>query len=285
MKRAHVLAAAAAVVLAGFPATGFAAPASGWTGYLDLSFGGFWGSESGNYFDSYSWNGTELHGAGKVAFDVAPSLTLQADLWATDWLEHKSDGSSNAWLIGGAAVHASWHPSAITLIGAFASYGPNGENGTYDTLGVEAQHWMGDTRFYGQVGHLTEIDRYDAGFADTYAEGVATHYINPNLSFAGFFGYDRSTGGNSGGWVSDEWNWGARVEYKPAKLPVSLYATYQGFAMNGNWLASSNTYRAGDNEVTVGLRVPLGGGAGTLKSLDQTVGLTDMNPSYGEIPH
>ena len=283
MGRVQILSAVIGVAIAGMvPTVASAVPASTWAGYIDLGLSGVFGSEWGNYFPTYGWDGSVLHGTGKAATEIAPGFTIQGDASANYWSERASYGDNWSALYDDFAAHASWHPSANTLIGGFASFG-GGDGSNYDTFGVEAQHWMGDTRLYGQLGLVSEADSGDTSNIP-YVEGVITHYLGPNVSLSGFAGYDHATGNNGTAWAQNDFNWGARLEVKPSAAPLTVYVAYQGFGSGGAY-SGNDTYNEAQQTLSFGVRVPLGGGAGTLKALDQAVGLSDMNPWYGETPH
>lgn len=277
MKRIHILSAVVGIAISGIaPTVASAGPASGWAGYVDLGLTGVFGGEWGNYFPTYGWDGYSLHGTGKVAMEVAPGFTVQGDAALNYWSEHASYGDTWSASYDDFAAHATWHPSANTLIGGFASFG-GGDGASFDTFGVEAQHWMGDTRLYGQLGIVSETNS-DETSSIPYVEGVVTHYFGPNVSLSGFAGFDHS----DATWTEDDLNWGARLEIKPSAAPLTVYVAYEGWGSRGS--DSGDVWNSAEQLVSFGVRLPLGGGVGTLKALDQAVGLSDMNPWYGEMP-
>lgn len=283
MARIQLFSAVIGIAIAGFaPTVASAGAPSGWAGYIDLGASGIFGGEWGNYFDTFGWDGSVLHATGKVATDLAPSFTVQGDASANYWSERASYGDTWSALFDDFAAHASWHPSANSLIGGFASYG-GGDGASYGTFGVEAQHWMGATRVYGQLGFLSQLGS-DETASVPYVEGVLTHYFDPNVAVSVFAGYDHATGDNGTAWAQDDFNLGARLELKPSAAPMTVYVSYLGFGSHGAY-AGNDVYNQSQQQVSFGIRVPLGGGGGTLKALDQAVGLSDMNPWYGEMPH
>jgi len=288
MKFCVLAAAAAAALSTPALAAGSAAPAA--QAYFDIGAGGGFGNEWGNYFTSYSWTQVMFHGAARAAFMLAPNMSLQVDAWANHATGNYTADYGGApdfqTTTPGIAAHLSWHGQDNDLFGAFVSVGQAGyANDEVATVGLEAVRWMGRYRLYGQAGYSQGFNA-ESGLGDGYVEGVVSYYATPNLVFTGALGYDHASLSSAGSdnWAGDEMNWLARLEFKKMDAPASFYVVYQGWAWTGSYPAYSNTFNGTQQEVLAGVRVPFGGG-GSIQNLDQQVGLTDMDPMYGDIPH
>lgn len=253
------------------------------SGYVDLGAGPGWGQWSGNYFDSYNWRETTFHGAAKAAIAWTPSFVTQFDAWAVNLNGSDDDSGDYNNTQMGAAAHLGWMPGANTLIGLMGSVGQDGDASSPETaFGLEAAHWNGNFRLYGQLGRV--VGGGDAeGYSANYIEGVLTYYHTPNMALTGILGYDREQS-TTEDYVSDEFDWGARFEFKKDTLPFSLYVSYQGFRLTGSY-PGDYTYQAVGHRVIGGIRIPFGGKAWTIQDLDRQAGLSDLNPVYGDIPH
>jgi hypothetical protein len=282
MKRVGILAVAFTALFTGGPGVALAGQTSGWTGYLDFGFTGVFGSEWVTGSPSAGWGAAGVYGSGAAAFHLAPDFTVQGDAAAGYWSNYDEAGNRWSFNTDDFAAHASWHPAADVLLGAFASYGGESDDANYYAFGVEAQRWIGDTRLYGQLGFVGNA----SGEATTnlgYGEAVITRYLTPNFSLSAFAGYDHETGNDGSPWVGEDFNWGGRVEMKSSNSPLTVYFAYQGLYTTGSYIGDV-PYYAFTQYASVGLRLPFGADATTLKSLDQSVGLTDMNPWFGQTP-
>lgn len=252
------------------------------SGYIDLGAGPGAGKWSGSYFPDDPWHETTFHGAAKAALTLTPGFSTQFDAWAVRLNGTNSDGPYDHQQLG-VAGHLSWTPSGNTLIGAMGSLGQRGDpNSPMWSAGLNVVQWLGNFRFYGQAGYSQGFDNGDAaGVTVRYIETVWTYYHNPNLAFSAILGYDREQS-SVDGYVTDEFDWGARAEWKKDTLPFSLYVSYQGMHVTGSYSPSA-TYAATGHRVLAGVRIPFG--SGSLQDLDRTAGLGDLNPLYGDIPH
>lgn len=260
----------------------------GWTGYFDLGAGFDVGRMSGDAFDTYTWDALEVHGAGHGAVDVNPHTRLQLDGWFTGWSTDYSDTGTENTLDAAIGGHLSFQGPNGGQFGPFASLATSQSlDGQYVNGGFEATHWAGNMRLYGQAGYTTAIGGAAGadGHHDLYAAGVLSYYCRPNTAISGFLKVDHETGGDgSDTYALTGFGWGARLEFKPETHPMSFYLAYVGDTWSGSWTGAGDGLRGIDQQILVGVRLPLGGPR-TPAELDRAVGLTDMNVLYGEVPH
>lgn len=263
-------------------------------GYLDLHGGYDTWSERGTYCApgaipyKYEAHGSVFGGSGHVAVALSPDFSFQADAWGNSW-QGTATYTEPAYydryhydnVFPGIAGHLTWREKG----GIFASYGRDPNWGDFATVGLEAFHDFGKWRYYGQVGYTGAVNGYASNFnaKDWYGQGVVSYYFDPGLALSANFGADHYSDDTWGGLSGTGLNWGTRVEYKFASMPVSTYVAYQGW----HWSTSDHypdSWHGTEHTFIVGLRVLFGGK--TLREIDQHVGLTDMNAIYGEnFPH
>jgi hypothetical protein len=263
------------------------------SGYVDLHGGWDGGRYSGveNCCEPnhYTWNGGVFGGAGRVAVGLSPSMSAQADVWTNVYTGSGSGNQDGPYNFGytntysGIAGHLSWRTEG-QLIGVLASYGNEADTGTLGTVGAEAVYNLSNLRFYGQIGVSSGLSGSvaDDSARDWYARGVTAYYLTPNFALSANLGYDTWSDNSHGGTTINSPIWGARLEYKPDSMPVSGFVAYAG----RNWSGSnqnSGRWSIAENAVIVGIRVLYdSNGKTTLRQLGEGVGLSDVNPSYGD---
>lgn len=279
--------------------------ASGITGYVDLTIGGAWQTYIEGYPDYTYYEGEEtevdLSGSARVAIPVAPKLTVQLDAWANAWtgegycdaIECDDDGYDEYdfdGIRGGLAAHLAYLLDD-GLVGGLVSVGIRNFNGDdenqWATVALEAVKDMENIRAYVQAGASFAIGGYDADNeeASLFAQGVLAYFIDPDLAV--------SVNAGIGRWAGQEYDeseidltWGARIEKHMEGMPFVLYVGYQGWAYTGGPGVEPDYEWSGvTHGVYAGIRFPFGEGAGTLRDLSGNVGLIDMNPGYGDLPH
>jgi len=216
-------------------------------------------------------------------------MSVQADAWTNVWT---GSGSGNQGGVpfsfdytnpySGIASHLTWR-TMEHLVGVFASVGSVTDRGAFGTVGVEAVHNFYNLRFYSQIGVSSAFSgsAADDSASDWYAEGVTAYYFTPNFRLSGNLGYDASSDNSAGGTAVDTTRWGARLEYKPDSMPVSGFLAYAGSSFNGS-NHNPDRWNGTENAVVAGIRILFdSNGKATLRQLDDSVGLTDMNHSYG----
>jgi hypothetical protein len=223
---------------------------------------------------------------------IGPSFSLQGDAW-TDTRYYVPRSNPTYWTLdttAGSGLHATWTSTGGTQVGILASLGTQlGSDSVgssiaadyYDNLGVEAVYNANAVRLYGQVGLVTSL--VSAKEIAPYAVLDATYFIYPNLALSANIGQAVAYPGTPSS--EPDTTWGGRVEYKPDGAPVTLYAAYQGQAVNVPSYLSGSSFVAEtvfQNTFYLGLRVPLG--PTTVQELDKSVGLVDMNPIFGDLP-
>ena len=238
-----------------------------------------------------------MGGAARGAIAINPHFSVQSDLWIRDFFSSDSKNAAETWvdIYPGAAVHASWRPDRNTLLGVFGSIGAadyvplqnDPDQGTvnrYAGEGVEGVVNANNWRFYGQLGVLEAVSGPlgDDDLRKVYAVLDTTYFFTPNLALSGWIGGDTYTQNYAFGRGA---RIGARLEYKPDNLPFSVYVSYQA---DGVWDTFPNgkfhgqTATEGEQIAMVGIRIPFG--TATVQDLQNSTGLVDMNPNYGELP-
>jgi len=265
------------------------------TGYVQLFFGLDAGQEDGTYDITESWDeswaGSAVGASGALAYAFSPDFTVQGDAWISGWFGETEGNDSETGdysydydnIYAGVAGHSSWRPDPGVLLGIMGSVGSADDWGTFGTLAVEGVVGNETWRAYGQAGVTVALagDAADYSAMDLYVRGVLAYYLTPNLSISGNAGVSSYSDDTDGGTSETGVTWGARLEYKPEDWPVTVFAAYQGWGWSG-----SDDYADWDgteHALVVGLRLPFAGeGDATLRSLDDTVGLFDMNEMYGQ---
>lgn len=274
------------------------------TGYIEVNAGVDIGqsehfSDYYSYDDTDEWNEVDIGVSGRVAIPVADPVTLQLDAWALAWRGSDTycydygntcdDPSDYDGVSGGLAAHLAYNMDG-GLIGGMVSVGGGNDDGPYGwaTAALEAARDMDNFRLYGQIGVSKAIsgDDADNNEMDIFAQGVLAYYIDPNLVVSVNVGAD-SWSGDYGDETGSQVTWGLRLEKKIDGTPASVYVAYQGWAWGGSGM-DPGLYQWDEsaNAILVGLRFAFGDdGSGTLKDLNSAVGLVDMNPVYGDLPH
>eukprot|EP01037_Dinobryon_pediforme_P022575 gene22575-23777_t len=180
-----------------------------------------------------SFSPSVIGGAGRVNIWLAPQWSTQLDLNA-ERTSGKADGSNVSDTSVNLAGHASWRSNGF-LLGALASIGSDNDdkssghnwNGRFATGALEGQATFGNFQLYAQGGFTDSlsIDTYSFVTA-RYIRGEARYFATPNLMLSANLGYVHETYDSSGPLKAT--TWGADVEYKFDKSPVSIFASYQG---------------------------------------------------------
>jgi hypothetical protein len=268
------------------------------TGYFAVQGGGQTVASSYSNGDNYSSRGANVSGAARAALAIDPNFSVQGDLWDRYFYEQRNNPAQTSWQDNypGVAAHLSWHPNGdADLVGVFGSLGqteytPLNNNtdssSTTDwaTEGVEGVLNMDNWRLYGQAGVVEQLSGPTSSGNDrnAYAVAEATYFITPNLAASGWVGangYSSNSGTGTGARI------GTRLEWQPEGSPVSFFAAYQVRGAWDNYTAFARAGQTGtetEQTAMVGLRIPFG--TSTVQALEQTTGLVEMNPNYGEFP-
>lgn len=251
----------------------------GIVGYVDLHGGGeadIWAFE-GQDTNTYTYG--IIGGAGRGVVDISPTVSTQLDAWFETYTEGNGNGAGTS-SDSGIADHLTWHPSQQDSIGVLGSIGASAYwDGLFGNAGVEAARDFGGWRLYGQAGiaHGLTGRAADLDTNDLYATLNADFFVNPNLMVSGNIGGDHFTVNT--GYDGLEVSFGGKLEFKPDTSPVSLYVAYEGYA----WAETHDgaAYDHGlDHTIFAGIRIPLG--TDSLQTLQNRVGLSDMNPMFGD---
>ncbi len=209
---------------------------------------------------------------------IVGNFGVAADAWGETVKYKYPGGITSSAEVGGLGIHANrrW---ADGLFGGLVSLGisPNGYNATMLNTALEGQQDFGPVTLGAQAGYTQTVGGGTANFTlqdpkALYAHGIARWFINDRLMLAGDIG--ATSFSDSTGVDGHSLRWGARLEYKPASLPVSLSLSYMGFGWH------QPGYDESTNILLVGLTF-----LDSKESLAQRyrgpAGLDDLNPLYG----
>jgi len=251
-------------------------------------------SSLGDAKQSDEWTEVILGGSARLAIPVAPRLALQFDAWSRKRAVEGTScnlSMSDCWSWAddtgyrtGGAVHLAYALDGAS-IGGLVSVGVSGDDSmqvTFATAALEGTVSFDSVRLYGQVGVTRGVSELVADNDPTpFAQGVLAYYIDPDLRISANAGISRATG-DEGVWEEITLSWGARVEKKFEGTPFSLFAAYQGWGWESAGSVDDWQWNGGVHTVKIGARFAFGEGANTLRELDDTVGLRDMNHIYGD---
>jgi hypothetical protein len=252
-------------------------------GYVEAHGGEDFGSST--HYDpgpdgTGTWSDYIAGGSGRVGVVVAPNFSVQGDIWTDTF--YPTDNSAPG-TDSGIAGHLSWRSTDdAALLGVLASVGMGGTyEGTVGNVGLEGAINLDNFRFYGQAGLTSGLsgDAATNGERDLYATLSASYFVDPNFVLSANIGADNWT--QSNGDTSPEMSWGAKIEFKPDGSPISFFAAYQGFGFRSNYNGQTDYDAGTDHMFFIGARIPLG--ASTLQDTQRAAGLSDLNPSYGDL--
>ncbi len=182
-----------------------------------------------DYDSDYSFSPSIIGGAGRVNIWLAPQWSTQFDLGA-ERASGKAFGSTYSDTSVNFAGHASWRSNGF-LLGALASIGSDNDdswNGRFATGALEGQATFGNFQLYAQGGFTDSLSIDNYGYLTArYIRGEARYFATPNLMLAANLGYTYETY-DGHDYPLKATTWGADVEYKFDKSPVSIFASYQG---------------------------------------------------------
>jgi hypothetical protein len=303
-------------------ATGYVEASSGWSSTKDVEafcfnplLGGIT-EAAGCLTTRDHFGGWALGGAGRGNYWFWPNASIQVDAQAegtshSTSLFSPSGGtthfSTHSYLIG---THLNWRDTQQGLLGLFGGVGDAGgasvssENNRHFVIGGEGQWYRNQLTLYLQVGYDSSVSRLDDSVDRVHAwfvRGTGRWFFEPNLMIeaTGLFASGRinyaptgflvladgfpSSLGFSTGLVQ------AKLEWKPATIPFSLFAKYQWSQtqydnLNFFLLGDPNTpgtqnSRITDNRFLVGARLYLG--ESTLQSNDRRGATLDIIDPLG----
>jgi len=236
-----------------------------YTGWANTTFEAC-GRGCERFFDESGW---VLGGAGRANYWISPGMSVQVDAQA-EGTSYNVDGggrvSSHSYLVGG---HLSWRNPQQNLFGVFGGIGDATNllfSSRHGVIGAEAQWYWGQFTLYAQGGYDTTIDGIN-GLSEANAwfiRGTGRYFINPNLMIegTGMFasGDDKGLAANIFRQNSigfDTWLWQAKVEWRMATAPISLFAKYQGSRTEFDTVRGVDL-KATDNRVMFGLKLNMG---------------------------
>jgi hypothetical protein len=232
------------------------------TGYVEV-YSGWARTESENFGERDRFNGWALGGAGRGNYWVNPGMSVQVDAQAegTSYDDRFGDFSNHSYLVGG---HWSWRSPSQYLLGLFGGIGDAGGGfgpaQRYGLIGVEAQWYWNQFTLYGQFGYDTTLT--SNGSSDTNAwfiRGTGRYFVNPNFLLEGTVMYANGDVDFSRASIGFEtWTWQAKVEWRLATAPFSVYAKYQGSETNYDNALGFRDFKVTDNRVLLGLKLHMG---------------------------
>ena len=231
-----------------------------------------------DYDSDYSFSPSVIGGAGRVNIWLAPQWSTQFDLNA-ERDSGRAVGSTYSDTSINLAGHASWRSNGF-LLGAMASIGSDNDdswNGRFATGALEGQATFGNFQLYAQGGFTDSLSIDNYSFVTArYIRGEARYFATPNLMLAANLGYVHETYDSSGPLKAT--TWGADIEYKFDKSPVSIFASYQGSYTSEDPDESGETWKT--HTVLAGVKFSFGDQ--TLQSAAVSgATLRDYNPISG----
>ena len=207
-------------------------------GHVDGYIGGLWLSIDGDTSDA-----TAYGGAGRLNIPFEQMWNVQFD---GNVSVYSGDGSTIA--ISGSTVHAYWRDSSSYAFGGFAAL----EHYDLDSIsfygwhvGVEGQHYMGNTTLYGQAWGGELVDS-GSSITELGLRGVVRYYGHENFRIDGEFSYVNLSGAGGG---ADSFALGTMAMYQFAGTGISVYGRYDYKYVDTDGSSSADIHL-----LTVGLR-------------------------------
>lgn len=191
----------------------------------------FLSATPGNDVDDDSYLG--LGGNFRLNIPFDKDWTVQLDLGSEAGFVDNSNDNYTGSVLGG--VHVSYREPKDWLLGGFIGIG-NGYNASTDTatawlIGAEAQYYLTDWTFYGQLGYMNGdeagVSANDAFRSAWFGRGVARFFLNENGKLEGELSY--ANGENDFDSADmDVWGWGLRYERPVKSADANIFIAYQG---------------------------------------------------------
>ncbi|MEP6564161.1 MAG: hypothetical protein ABJB10_03420 [Mesorhizobium sp.] len=191
------------------------------SGYVEAYLGGLYLTAFGQHESA-----TTAGGAGRVNFPIDSRWNIQADAIVDSlWVQ-----GENLYGYGG-AVHGYWRDPSAYALGGFATitgYGGavfGGENLYNFSVGPEAQVYMGNVTFYGQLSYGQLRAGGSSEHLDSWGgRGVVRYFARDNLRFDGELGYSTIS---LGGEHLDTFTGAVQAMYRFSDTPFSVFGRYQ----------------------------------------------------------
>jgi hypothetical protein len=216
-------------------------------------------SPGSSFVDDDKMRGWPLGGAGRASYWFTPNTSVQIDAQA-EGTSYGREGtapghiSTLSYLV---AAHLNVRDSKMGLLGVFGGAGDAGGMGLSSSLrhgvfGGEGQLYWNQFTLYAQGGY----DRTVSADFDTdnvhawFVRGTGRVFIDPNLMI-------EATGLYAGGGIDftsmsflpsvsnsrafHTWLWLAKIEWRPAMMPFSLFAKYEQSAWPGSLQANDRS--------------------------------------------
>jgi len=253
MKKIGLLAAAAAVAVAGLPATANAG------GYVGLTYDSTDVSSS----DVDTWQGEAAfgHAAGGWGFQVDGSFG------------NTDAGSGSDFDHYGLAGHLYWQGGSWRVGGVIAATNLDAGGGSdVDEIvyGAEGTFDFGPSTVFGWSGTFGEVDSGGSDIDSWNLDASLNHYFSPNFRIGGTLG----TGNlEASGSDVDTFTAGIGGEFQLSSLPLSFTAGYSHFEVDSSGLDSDS--------FTIGARWNFGGG--TLQERDDATPFDTRTALFGRL--
>jgi hypothetical protein len=241
--------------------------------------GEFWIADSflSSDIDDDSYRG--LGGNFRLNVPVADEWTAQFDLGSEAAFVDNSENNYTGSVLGGA--HVSYRAPKDWLLGGFVGVG-NGSTAGTDTatawlLGAEAQYYMTEWTFYGQLGYMDAEDTSggasNAFRSAWFGRGVGRFFLDATSKLEGELSYANGENDTDADDM-DVWGWGLRYERAVKSMDANIFLAYQG-----NYYDSTDPGPGDDNELTehtikLGLNVAFG--IEGQKSIDRSGATLDL---------
>jgi hypothetical protein len=253
------------------------------------------------------FNGWALGGAGRANYWFWPNASLQVDAQAegTSYQKPGTDPGHFSTLAYLVAAHINARDSQRGLIGVFGGAGDAGGGGIstsvrHGVFGGEGQLYWNQLTLYLQGGYdrtASPIDFTNDNVHAWFVRGTGRYFFDQNvmLEATGLYA-NGATDFTSGGFLGmngisslgfQTWLWQAKLEWKPATIPFSLFAKYQGAQTKYDQLTEvfpgfgteTRNQKVTDNRFLIGARLYMG--QGSLQSNDRTGATLDIIDPLG----
>jgi hypothetical protein len=247
----------------------------------------------GVFANSQKLDGWPLGGAGRGTYWFAPSYSVQLDAQG-EGSSYRSSApgatghfSTHSYLVGG---HFNWRNAETGLLGVFGGAGDAGgfaamNSVRHGVFGGEGQLYWNQVTLYLQGGYdrTANVDFLTDNVHAWFVRGTGRWFIDPNLVVEATGQYakgavDFQATQTLPSWGFQTWLWQAKLEWKPASIPFSFFAKYQGSDTRYDSLfAGGSTFnqKVTDSRILAGVRLLLN--QGSLKSNDRTGATLDIN--------
>lgn len=173
-----------------------------------------------------------LGGNFRLNIPVDDDFTVQLDLGSEAAFADSSTNNYTGSVLGGA--HISYRAPKDWLVGGFVGVGngaASSDTATAWLIGGEAQYYMTEWTFYGQLGFMgaddTNPGATDAFRSAVFGRGVARYFLDATSKLEGELSYANGENDTDSDDM-DVWGWGLRYQRAVKSLDSNLFIAYQG---------------------------------------------------------